>query len=97
MIRTLQPDIVINNRADIPGDYDTPEQKVGEFNRDRPWETCITIAAQWAWKTNDRLKSFKDCIRKLNAAKGGGYIFQSDHSVPSNVSTENYDCVVRLV
>ena len=36
-------------------------------------------------------------LTKLNAAKGGGYIFQSDHSVPSNVSGERYDYVVNLV
>jgi hypothetical protein len=36
-------------------------------------------------------------LRKLNAAKGGGMIFQSDHSVPSNVSGQNYDYVVNLV
>ena len=36
-------------------------------------------------------------LTKLNAAKGGGYIVQSDHSVPSNISGENYDTVVRLV
>jgi uroporphyrinogen-III decarboxylase len=36
-------------------------------------------------------------LTKLNAAKGGGYIFQSDHSVPSNVSGESYDYVVKLV
>lgn len=36
-------------------------------------------------------------LTKLNAAKGGGYIFQSDHSVPSNVSAERYQYVVELV
>ena len=36
-------------------------------------------------------------LGKLNAAKGGGYIVQSDHSVPGNVSGENYDFVVKLV
>ena len=36
-------------------------------------------------------------LTKLNAAKGGGFIFQSDHSVPSNVSGQRYDEVVRLV
>jgi hypothetical protein len=36
-------------------------------------------------------------LRKLNAAKGGGMIFQSDHSVPSNVSGQRYDYVVKLV
>ena len=33
-------------------------------------------------------------LTKLNAAKGGGYIFQSDHSVPGNISAENYEYVV---
>ena len=59
MIRKLQPDIVINNRGGLQGDYDTPEQRVGEFNRDFPWETNMTICDQWAWKTRDRLKSLK--------------------------------------
>jgi len=36
-------------------------------------------------------------LRKLNAAKGGGFIFQSDHSVPSNISAERYQFVVDLV
>jgi uroporphyrinogen decarboxylase len=36
-------------------------------------------------------------LTKLNAAKGGGYIFQSDHSVPSNISAERYQFVVDLV
>jgi len=49
----------------------------------------------WADAARDELK--KVVLRKLNAAKGGGYIFQSDHSVPTNVSAGNYDCVVKLV
>jgi uroporphyrinogen decarboxylase len=36
-------------------------------------------------------------LRKLNAAKGGGYIFQSDHSVPGNISAERYALVLDLV
>jgi len=49
----------------------------------------------WAHADMDELK--KIVLRKLNAAKGGGYIFQSDHSVPGNVSGERYDYVVKLV
>src|ERR1017187_4511972 len=30
MVRTLQPDILINNRTGDGGDYDTPEQKLGK-------------------------------------------------------------------
>ena len=36
-------------------------------------------------------------LRKLNAAKGGGFIFQSDNSVPENVTPERYECVINLV
>jgi len=49
----------------------------------------------WANGSEDELK--KVVLTKLNAAKGGGFIFQSDHSVPTEVSGHNYDYVVKLV
>ncbi len=49
----------------------------------------------WAELSPAELKPI--VLRKLNAAKGGGMIFQSDHSVPTNVSAANYDYVVKLV
>jgi uroporphyrinogen decarboxylase len=49
----------------------------------------------WANGTQDDIKRM--VLTKLNAAKGGGFIVQSDHSVPSNVSGQNYDFVVKLV
>ncbi|MBN1422103.1 MAG: hypothetical protein JXP34_25240 [Planctomycetes bacterium] len=47
--------------------------------------------------TNDRARIRTEVLRKLNAAKGGGFIVQSDHSVPGTVDPETYDYVVRLV
>ncbi len=49
----------------------------------------------WADGSRDEIEAM--VLRKLNAAKGGGYIPQSDHSVPGNISGENYDYVVRLL
>jgi uroporphyrinogen decarboxylase len=49
----------------------------------------------WANADDEELK--RVVLTKLNAAKGGGYIFQSDHSVPTNVSAHNYEYVVNLV
>ena len=49
----------------------------------------------WSSGTRDQLKAA--VLTKLNAAKGGGFIFQSDHSVPGNVPGESYDYVVKLV
>jgi hypothetical protein len=49
----------------------------------------------WAEGTREQLKGA--VLANLNAAKGGGLVFQSDHSVPANVSGANYDYVLRLV
>ena len=49
------------------------------------------------WETGDKELIRKEVLRKLNAAKGGGYIFQSDHSVTSEVSGPTYDYIVGLV
>ena len=70
-VRSLQPDIIINNRCVVPGDYDTPEQQIGSFNRHRPWETCMTIASQWAWKPQDATKSRVECLQTLLRIVGG--------------------------
>jgi hypothetical protein len=49
------------------------------------------------WATGSREEIKAAVLTKLNAAKGGGFIFQSDHSVPNSVSGANYDYVVHLV
>ncbi len=72
MIRTLQPGIIVNRRwgAGMPGiehngDYDTPEQQIGVFQIDRPWETCATIAEAWSWTGAKYLKSYETNQRLL--------------------------------
>jgi alpha-L-fucosidase len=85
-LKGIQPDIIINNRVSKgrqgmagttqqanqnAGDYDTPEQRIGTFQTERPWETCMTICQQWAWKPNDELKSLKQCIDTLVKVIGG--------------------------
>jgi uroporphyrinogen-III decarboxylase len=49
------------------------------------------------WEKGDKAAIRREVLRKLNAAKGGGYIFQSDHSVASDVSGQTYDMIVKLV
>ena len=70
-VRSIQPDVLVNNRSGAKGDYDTPEQRVGGFQTDRPWETCMTIGSQWAWKPDDPLKPLDECIRTLVQCAGG--------------------------
>jgi len=46
--------------------------------------------------TNDRALVRAEVLRKLNAAKGGGYVLQSDHSIPDGVAPATYDYMVEL-
>ncbi|MBN2024161.1 MAG: alpha-L-fucosidase [Pirellulales bacterium] len=71
LCRKLQPRILINNRCGVPADFDTPEQRIGRMQTDRPWETCMTLGDQWAWKPNDRIKSLKQCLDTLVRVVGG--------------------------
>jgi len=47
-------------------------------------------------ETNESSAVEAEVLRKLNAAKGGGYILQSDHSVSTKVKPETYDRLVSL-
>lgn len=85
-LKGLDNTVLINNRVDkgrkgmegitisdeFAGDYATPEQRVGAFDIEHPWESCITICNQWAWKPNDKMKSFDECIQTLIKTVGGG-------------------------
>lgn len=84
--RSLNNNILINNRIDkgrdgmkgvtmsdkYAGDYGTPEQQVGNFDNDHPWESCITIGTQWSWKPNDNIKTRRECLQTLVRSAGGG-------------------------
>jgi alpha-L-fucosidase len=85
-LKQMQPSLVINNRVGksrpgvVPagtkrmpnsGDYDTPEQRIGNFDREFPRETCMSLGESWSWKPNDNLKSVKQCLQTLLQVVGG--------------------------
>jgi hypothetical protein len=49
------------------------------------------------WERGDPAEVRREVLRKLNAGRGGGLVFQSDHSVSSAVSGRTYDSIVKLV
>lgn len=84
MARQLQPHVIINNRCGLPGDFDTPEQRLGKFQLDRPWETCMTLGTQWSWKPDDQIKSLKQCIDALVTCAGrGGNLALNTNPMPN--------------
>jgi alpha-L-fucosidase len=87
MIFQLQPNIIVNNRNLLPGDFSTPEQSTQPGKGD--WESCMTINDSWAylagdnnWKASQQLvQNLVECMRD-----GGNYLLdigpRADGSVP---------------
>ncbi len=65
MLHELQPGIVVNNRTNLEGDFGTPEQRLGGFEKEKYWEACVTLGTQWAWKPQDAIKSFRNVVYLL--------------------------------
>jgi alpha-L-fucosidase len=85
LVRALQPQILINNRLEMGTqdewlhqgllhsneDYYTPEQRIGAYDDQTPWETCMTLGSQWSWKPDDHIKTVKEVVSILAQCAGG--------------------------
>ena len=74
MVFQLQPDIIVNNRNGLPGDFATPEQEIVPEKGGRAWEVCMTMNDSWGYHAaDDNWKSAKTVVRNLiTCARGGG-------------------------
>lgn len=89
MVFELQPDIIVNNRNKLPGDFSTPEQKIVAETGGRAWESCMTLNDSWGYqRADDNWKSARTVIRNLISCvhDGGNYLLnigpRGDGSVP---------------
>ena len=79
-VRSLQPEIIINNRVGVgragmagtydpetsSGDFGTPEQEIPATGLGYDWETCMTMNRHWGYnKNDDDWKSTEQLIRML--------------------------------
>ena len=89
MVYDLQPEIIVNNRNGLPGDFSTPEQDIVASTGGRAWEACMTMNDSWGYqRADDNWKNSKTIVRNLiNCASGGGnYLLnigpRNDGSIP---------------
>ncbi|NBC11248.1 MAG: alpha-L-fucosidase, partial [Planctomycetes bacterium] len=72
MVRSLQPQIIINNRALTTEDTATPEQHVSAAPPGRCWEACMTLNENWGYAPHDHdFKSPRQVVLQLAAAAAG--------------------------
>ena len=89
LVKKLQPGIVIDNRLDLGpnspaagspasigpnADYFTPEQWIGGYDDQHPWESCMTMSAKNQWSYGgpaDGVKPLDECLEMLIGCAGG--------------------------
>jgi alpha-L-fucosidase len=89
MVFQLQPDIIVDNRNGLPGDFSTPEQEIVAEKGSRSWESCMTLNDSWGYhRADDNWKSSKTVLRNLVSCSrdGGNYLLnigpKPDGSIP---------------
>jgi alpha-L-fucosidase len=100
-IRSLQPQILINNRNRLPEDFSTPEQFVPakSMTVGRLWETCMTMNDTWGYATNDtNWKSSETLIRKLidSAGIGGNFLLNVGPTAEGRFSPESLERLAAI-
>jgi len=87
MVFELQPEIIVNNRNALDGDFATPEQRIQAAKG--AWESCMTMNDSWGYqRADDNWKSPKTIVRNLVtcAHDTGNYLLnigpKADGSIP---------------
>lgn len=90
-LRSLQPDIIINDRSRLPEDFGTPEGEIKPEERD--WEACMTFnGISWGYVDSEQARPYshspQEIARMLNncCERGGNLLLNigpmPDGSVP---------------
>ena len=94
MVFQLQPDVIVNNRNGLPGDFQTPEQQITADKNGRAWESCMTLNDSWGYqRADDDWKSARRVVQNLiTCAKDtGNYLLnigpKADGTIPQESVT----------
>jgi alpha-L-fucosidase len=75
MVRRLQPQIIINDRSQLPEDLGTPEEHISAAEGGRAWEACMTFNGSWGWQPCPpedwhSVRKVLDMLRQVSAGCG---------------------------
>jgi len=98
MMNRLHPGCLTNGRVGkVPFgiSFGSPEQRLGSFKMDRPWETCAVIhSSSWIWNGGRDIKSLRTCLQMLvGCAVGDGNLLLNygpapDGSIHSEIKAD---------
>lgn len=97
LARKLQPNIIINDRSGLPGDFATPENAVTA--QSRPWESCFCMNRTWGYAPNDRnYKPVNEILRLLAscASQSGNFLLNVSPDGEGTILAEQVEILNNL-
>jgi len=85
----------------VLGDYDTPEQKIGKFQTDRAWESCMTMnkckeGGGWSYRPDCSTISYKEAVHTLvHTVVGDGNLLLNVGPMPGGEFPEDQVAVLK--
>jgi len=99
MVFELQPDIIVNNRNKLPGDFSTPEQQITAEKNGRAWESCMTLNDSWGFqRADDDWKSSRRVIQNLItcARDTGNYLLNIGPELDGSIPPESVSVLTEV-
>ena len=99
-VRSLQPDILINDRGWDKGDFSTPERDVPDGERfERMTEACQSVGEQaWGYRTDEDYFSVRFLTQSIDKimAMGGSYLLNVGPMPNGKISQRARDVLERV-
>ena len=99
MVFGLQPEIIVNNRNRLPGDFATPEQEIQASKGGRAWESCMTMNDSWGFhRADDAWKTPKTIVRNLIQCSrdGGNYLLNIGPHADGTIPRESLEILTEV-
>ncbi len=99
MVFELQPEIIVNNRNGLPGDFSTPEQHIEVSKAGRAWESCMTMNDSWGFqRADDAWKTPKTIARNLVQCSrdGGNYLLNIGPKADGTIPRESLEILTEV-
>jgi alpha-L-fucosidase len=98
MVFQLQPEIIVNNRNKLDGDFSTPEQRI-QADSTHAWESCMTMNDSWGYhRADDDWKSPKTVVRNLItcAHDTGNYLLNIGPKPDGSIPEESVSILTKV-
>lgn len=98
LIKSLQPNCIINERLTNHGDYFTPEQSMPAYPPAGPWEMCMTVGEHWGWRPNSKTKSARSLVVTLIevVSRGGNLLLNTGITGDGSLDPNQVECFEQI-